>query len=44
MWDNISPKAPLILTLILAVTIGFIIWFKVEEKKDETRTPRPKSE
>lgn len=31
MWDNISPKAPFILTLILAVTIGFIIWFKIEE-------------
>ena len=44
MWDNISPKAPLILTLVLAVAIGFIIWFKLEEKKDGTRTPRPELE
>lgn len=38
MWDNISPKAPLMLTLILAVVIGFIIWFKLEEK-DEPHMP-----
>ncbi len=31
MWDNISPKAPFMLTLILAVAIGFIIWFKIKE-------------
>jgi len=31
MWDNISPKAPFILTLILAVVVGFIMWFKIEE-------------
>jgi len=33
MWDNISPKAPFILTLILAIAVGFIIWFKIEESK-----------
>jgi len=33
MWDNVSPKAPFILTLILAVVIGFIIWFKIEETR-----------
>lgn len=37
MWDNVSPKAPFILTLILAVAIGFIIWFKIEES---TATPK----
>jgi DHA1 family multidrug resistance protein-like MFS transporter len=31
MWDNISPQAPLILTLLLATIIGFIIWFKIEQ-------------
>jgi len=31
MWDNISPKAPFILTLILASSIGLIIWFKIKE-------------
>jgi len=31
MWDSISPKAPFILTLILASSIGFIIWFKIKE-------------
>jgi len=31
MWDNISPQAPLMLTLVLAIVIGFIIWFKIEE-------------
>ncbi len=35
MWDNISPKAPLLLTLLLATMIGLIIWFKLEE------SPRP---
>jgi DHA1 family multidrug resistance protein-like MFS transporter len=39
MWDNISPKSPFILTLVLANVVGMIIWFKIEEKKDET--PRP---
>jgi MFS family permease len=36
MWDNISPKSPFILTLVLANVVGMIIWFKIEEKKDET--------
>jgi MFS family permease len=31
MWDNISPKAPFTLTLIMAVVVGFITWFKVKE-------------
>ena len=31
LWDNVSPKAPFTLTLILAVIIGFIIWFKIKE-------------
>ncbi len=31
MWDNISPKAPFILTLIIATALGFIIWFKIKE-------------
>ena len=31
MWDNISPQSPFILTLALAVVIGFIIWFKIKE-------------
>jgi hypothetical protein len=39
MWDNISPKSPFILTLVLANIIGVIIWFKIEEKKDNA--PRP---
>ena len=39
MWDNISPKSPFILTLVLANVVGVIIWFKVEEKKDETPKP-----
>jgi hypothetical protein len=38
MWDNISPKSPFILTLVLANIVGMIIWFKIEEKKDETPT------
>jgi len=33
MWDSISPKAPFVLTLIIAVAIGFIIWFKIEESR-----------
>ena len=41
MWDNISPKSPFILTLVLANIVGVIIWFKLEEKKDETSTSRP---
>jgi DHA1 family multidrug resistance protein-like MFS transporter len=32
MWDNISPKAPFAVTLILASVIGAIIWFKLGEK------------
>lgn len=36
LWDNISPKAPLILTLILAIVIGLIIWFRIEEPRPET--------
>lgn len=31
MWDSISPKAPFILTLIMATAIGFVIWFKIKE-------------
>lgn len=31
LWDNVSPKAPLIVTLILAVIIGCLIWLKLEE-------------
>jgi len=31
MWDNISPSAPFIVTLIAASAIGFIIWFKLAE-------------
>jgi MFS family permease len=31
MWDNISPSAPFIVTLIAAIGIGFIIWFKLAE-------------
>lgn len=38
LWDNISPKAPLILTLILAIVIGLIIWFRIEEPRPETPT------
>lgn len=33
MWDNISPKAPFVLTLVLATAVGFMIWFKIEEAK-----------
>jgi DHA1 family multidrug resistance protein-like MFS transporter len=31
MWDHLSPKAPFMLTLIMAVVVGFIIWFKIRE-------------
>jgi MFS family permease len=31
MWDSISPKAPFMLTLVMATAIGFIIWFKIKE-------------
>lgn len=31
MWDNISPQSPFILNLVLAIIIGFIIWFKIKE-------------
>lgn len=34
MWDNISPPAPFILTLVLAVVIGFVIWFRIKEPKE----------
>jgi len=37
LWDNISPKAPFMLTLIFAIAIGLLIWFKLEE-------PAPKVE
>jgi MFS family permease len=40
MWDNISPQAPFILTLILAIAIGFIIWFKLEEPSIIPPVPR----
>jgi len=33
MWDNVSPKAPFVLTLVLATAVGFVIWFKIEEAK-----------
>ena len=39
MWDNISPKSPFILTLVLANAVGVFIWFKIEEKKSETPKP-----
>jgi MFS family permease len=32
MWDNISPNAPFVATLVIAIVIGLIIWFKLEEK------------
>ena len=32
MWDNISPKAPFEVTLLIAIVIGVIIWFKLVEK------------
>jgi MFS family permease len=44
MWDNISPKAPFILTLVLAIAIGLIIWFKIEEKESKTSMPRTEPE
>ena len=44
IWDNISPKAPFILTLVLANAVGMIIWFKVEEKEDARPTPRTEPE
>jgi MFS family permease len=31
MWDSVSPKAPFMLTLVMATAIGFIIWFKIKE-------------
>jgi DHA1 family multidrug resistance protein-like MFS transporter len=36
MWDNISPKSPFILTLVLANIVGILIWFKVKERRDQT--------
>jgi len=36
MWDNISPKAPFMVTLIIATLIGAIIWFKLEERPGST--------
>jgi DHA1 family multidrug resistance protein-like MFS transporter len=33
MWDRISPKAPFVVTLIIAVMIGTIIWFKLGEER-----------
>jgi len=36
MWDNISPKAPFMVTLIIAILIGAIIWFKLEERPAST--------
>ncbi len=35
MWDNISPKAPFVVTLIIAIVIGAIIWLKLEEKPNQ---------
>jgi MFS family permease len=35
MWDNISPKSPFILTLVLANIVGMLIWFKMKERKDQ---------
>ncbi len=34
MWDNISPSAPFILTMVLAVGIGFVIWFRIKEPRE----------
>lgn len=34
MWDTISPSAPFILTMVLAVAIGFVIWFRLKEPKE----------
>ena len=31
LWDNVSPQAPFMVTLILAIIIGCIIWFKMGE-------------
>jgi DHA1 family multidrug resistance protein-like MFS transporter len=31
LWDHISPKAPFVVTLVLATAIGFLIWFTIEE-------------
>jgi hypothetical protein len=39
MCDNIFTKAPFILTSVLANAVGVTIWFKIEEKKDETAKP-----
>jgi len=33
LWDNISPKAPFTITLIGAIAIGFVVWFKIQEVK-----------
>jgi MFS family permease len=35
MWDNISPRSPLIFTLVAATVVGLIIWFKIEEPKQQ---------
>ena len=32
LWDHVSPKLPFILTLILAIINGLLIWFILEER------------
>lgn len=31
LWDNVSPKVPFVVTLVLAVVVGFIIWITMGE-------------
>jgi MFS family permease len=34
MWDNVSPKLPFIITLVIAIANGFLIWFTLEERNE----------
>jgi DHA1 family multidrug resistance protein-like MFS transporter len=33
LWDNVSPKAPFVVTLVLAVLVGLIVWFRLKETR-----------
>ncbi|MGA2971247.1 MAG: MFS transporter [Candidatus Bathyarchaeia archaeon] len=36
LWDNVSPKLPFMTVMLLAVITGIVIWFKLEDKTNNS--------
>jgi MFS family permease len=35
LWDNVSPKMPFVVTLVLAIMTGAVVWSKLEDKSNK---------